>query len=343
MKSSIKDIAKSAGVSHSTVSRALADNPLIAESTRQRIQRLAQKMGYSPDAIARGLVTRHTHAIGIIVTSIADPFVAEVVRGIEEIAGNHRYRVFLGTSHNDPAREVNLVKAMREWRVDGVIVASSRVGSLYKPLLKEIGVPIIAINNEHEGSYIHSVAVDDVRGAELATRYLIEQGHRIIGHLQGPSDRVSSKNRLTGYRRALVKAKIKFDPTLVAQGDGHPESGSQVTRLLSHSPVPTAIFCYNDMTAIGVLSALKRCGVHVPGDISLVGFDDIPFAMYVDPPLTTIHQPKDEMGRQAMQMALALMGDEKSKVSNVVIQSKLIVRESTRIYRPSRSQRPGRS
>lgn len=327
MKISIKDIARAAGVSHSTVSRALADNPLIAQETRARIQRLAQKMGYTPNAIARGLVTQRTRAIGVIVTSIADPFVSEVVRGIEEVAGDQRYRVFLGTSHNDPQREVNLVKALREWRVDGVIVAASRVGSLYKPMLKEIGVPIVLINNQHEGTYLHAVAMNDVQGAQLATRHLIEQGHRIIGHILGPQDHASSANRLTGYRRALAQAKIRFDASLVVQGNGRAEGGAQVLDLIKHSPRPTAIFCYNDMTAIGALSVLKRHGMRVPTDISIVGFDDIPFAAYVDPPLTTIHQPKDEMGRIAMRMLLNLLAGQ--TVDNVVIEGQLIVRESS--------------
>ncbi len=327
MKVSIKDVAKAAGVSHSTVSRALADNPLIAEKTRARIQRLAQKMGYSPNAIARGLVTQRTHAIGVIVTSIADPFVSEVVRGIEEIAGNHRYRVFLGTSHDEPNRELNLVKALREWRVDGVIVAASRVGSLYKPMLKEIGVPIVLINNQHEGTYLHSVAVDDVQGALLATRHLIEQGHRVIGHILGPQKHVSSANRLAGYRRALTQAKIKFESSLVVQGNGRAEGGARVIDFLNLSPRPTAIFCYNDMTAIGAIAALKRQGVRVPDAMSLVGFDDIPFAAYVDPPLTTIRQPKDEMGRTAMTMLLDLINNR--HVDNVIIQGELIARESS--------------
>jgi DNA-binding LacI/PurR family transcriptional regulator len=285
-------------------------------------------MGYSPNAIARGLVTQRTHAIGVIVTSIADPFVSEVVRGIEEVAGNHHYRVFLGTSHNDPNREMNLVQALREWRVDGVIVAASRVGSLYKPMLKEIGVPIVLINNQHEGTYLHSVAVDDVQGAQLATRYLIAQGHRIIGHILGPKEHASSANRLEGYRRALTQAKIKFDASLIAQGNGRADGSAQVAQLIARTPRPTAIFCYNDMTAIGALSILKQRGVRVPHDISIVGFDDIPFAAYVDPPLTTIHQPKDEMGRMAMMMLLNLLTGH--PIDNVITEGKLIVRESCR-------------
>ncbi|MDE3090130.1 MAG: LacI family DNA-binding transcriptional regulator [Chloroflexota bacterium] len=342
MKVSIKDIARTAGVSHSTVSRALSNSPLLPESTRRRIQRVAQKMGYAPNAIARGLVTRRTHTIGVIVTTIEDPFVAEVVRGIEEIAANQNYRVFLGTSHNDPTREVNLVKALREWRVDGVIVASSRVGALYQPLLKEIGAQIVLINNQNQSKRtarakkstvdIHSVVVDDTQGGELATRFLIAQGHRVIGYLGGPTDYAANRNRLNGYQRALAEANVAYDEALVQPGTGRADSGEQVLSFLARLPALTAVFCYNDMTAIGALSALKHHGRRVPADVSLVGFDDIPFAAYVDPPLTTIHQPKDEMGRLAMRMLLDLL-DGKS-VTNVMVPGKLIERESTRAVHP---------
>lgn len=329
---SIKDVAQAAGVSHSTVSRALAHSPLIPETTRRRVERAAKKLGYSPNAIARGLVRRQTCAIGVIVTSIADPFVAEIVRGIEQLAGDNGYRVVLGTSHNDPEREVNAVKALREWRVDSVIVASSRVGALYQPLLKEIGAPIVLINNQNQqkGRAIHSVAVDDVRGGELATQHLIALGHRVIGHLRGPAGYRAAQNRLAGYRRALKRAGILYDRALVQTGDGRAEGGEQILRLLDHQPTPTAIFCYNDITAIGALSALKRRGIRVPRDISLVGFDDIPFALYVDPPLTTIAQPMFEMGKRAMEMALTLMNAPRARVEDVIIQGELIARASVR-------------
>jgi len=329
MRVSLKDIANAAGVSHSTVSRALSNNPLVAEKTRRRIERIAKRKGYAPNAIARGLVTQRTRAIGVIVTSIADPFVTEVVRGIEEVAANSGYRVFLGTSHNEPAREVNLIKAMREWHVDGVIVASSRMGALHQPLLKGIGAPIVLINNQkQQKGLIHSVAVDDIQGGQLATDHLLSQGHCVIGYISGPADYTSNSNRLAGYQRALAAANIPFDPALVQPGNGRVEGGEQVTQLLNRVPHLTAIFCYNDMTAIGALSTLKRHGLRVPDDISLVGFDDIPFAAYVDPPLTTIQQPKDEMGRLAVQMLLDLLNGK--PVANVMLPGQLIVRESTR-------------
>ncbi|MBM3128785.1 MAG: LacI family transcriptional regulator [Chloroflexi bacterium] len=333
MRVSIKDVARAAGVSHSTVSRALTHSPLIPETTRRRVERAAKKLGYAPNAMARGLITRQSRAIGVIVTSIADPFVAEIVRGIEQLAGDNGYRVVLGTSHNDPEREVNAVKALREWRVDSVIVASSRVGALYQPLLKDIGAPIVLINNQNQqkGRVIHSVAVDDVRGGEVATQYLVSLGHRVIGHIRGPVGYAASKNRIAGYRRALNAAGIPYDRTLIQTGDGRAEGGAQILKLLDHDPIPTAIFCYNDITAIGALRELKRRGIRVPRDLSLVGFDNIPFALYVDPPLTTIAQPMFEMGKRALQMALTLMRDSRAQVADVVIQGELIARASTRV------------
>lgn len=328
MRVSIKDIAKAAGVSHSTVSRALSDNPLVAEATRSRIHKIAQDLGYTPDAIARGLVTQHTRTVGVIVTTIADPFAGELFRGIEAIAGPQGYRVFLGTSHADPDREVSLVRGLREWRVDGVIVAASRVGALYMPLLKEIGVPLVLINSQHEGPFIHSVAVDNYESAVRAVQHLIQLKHRVIGYLGGPADHASQRERLEGYQRALENAGISFDSSLVIAGNGRADSGTQATQLLARSPEMTALFCYNDMTAIGAMQALKKAGRHVPDDISIVGFDDIELASYMDPALTTVHQPKDQMGKMAMWMLIDLLNGK--SVTNVTVTGKLVVRDSTR-------------
>ncbi len=342
MRISIKDIARAAGVSHSTVSRALSNYPLVAATTRGRIRQIAAELGYSPNAIARGLVTHHTQTIGVIVTSIADPFAGEVVRGIEQVAGDSDYRVFLGTSHADPVREVNLVKGLRESQVDGIIVASSRVGASYMPLLSEIGIPIVLINSLQEGPYIYSVSVDNAQGGHLATEHLLALGHRRIAYLGGPADHVSSRDRLTGYRDALSAAHLPFDSALVRDGDGRFTSGEQIAELMAETRPPTAVFCYNDLTAIGVLRAVRRRGLRVPDDISVVGFDDLEFAAYVEPPLTTIHQPKTEMGRRAMKMLVdAMKGKE---VPNYSAPVELVLRSSTcapqaRRTRP-RSPRP---
>jgi len=252
---SIKDIAKAAGVSHSTVSRALADSPLVAEETKRRVRRLAKEMGYSPSAIARGLVTKRTYTVGLVVTTIADPFVSEVGRGIEETALDNGYSVILCDSNAEPQREITAVRTLREKRVDGIIVTASRVGNLYLPMLEEVEVPIVLINNQREGRYVYSVATDNVHGGEMVTSYLLDLGHERIGYIAGPEGASSSINRLEGYKRALQAHHIEFTDSLISSGNGCPDGGEKGMRqLLALSPPPTAVFCYNDMTAIGAMS-----------------------------------------------------------------------------------------
>jgi DNA-binding LacI/PurR family transcriptional regulator len=336
MRVSIKDIAKSAGVSHSTVSRALSDSPLVSDETKARIQRLAQEMGYSPNTLARSLVTRQTYTVGVVVTTIADPFVAEVVHGIEATAHDYSYTVILSSSGAQPEREIAAVEMLRSKRVDGVIVTSSRVGALYIEHLERIGVPIVLINNHNEssGRYTFTVTVDNRHGGYLATDHLVQLGHRRIAYVTAPADHSSDLDRMAGYRQALIAGEIEPDPALIVPGNGRADGGERaLPALMELSEPPSAVFCYNDMTAIGLMHAARRVGLPVPRDMAVVGFDDIPFASYFYPPLTTIAQPKVEMGRLAMKMALSLMtiGEEnrEEELSNIVVRGKLVVRAST--------------
>jgi DNA-binding LacI/PurR family transcriptional regulator len=336
MPVSIKDIAKAAGVSHSTVSRALNDSPLVNAETKARIQRLSQQMGYSPDAIARSLVTQRTRTVGVVATTITDPFVAEVVQGVEDAAQESGYSVILTSSASEPERELAAVEMLRAKRVDGVIVTSSRIGALYLQHLEGIGVPVVLVNNHNEqsGRYTFSVSVDNRHGGHLATAHLIEKGHRRLGYVSGPADHSDDLGRLAGYRQALDEAAIPFDPALVVPGNGRLDGGERALCLLRGlAGPPTGAFCYNDMTAIGLISAARRAGLRVPGDLAVVGFDDIPLAAHVYPPLTTVAQPQRDMGHRAMGMALALMaaGDPAMPFSNVVVKGRLVVRESSGI------------
>jgi DNA-binding LacI/PurR family transcriptional regulator len=336
MRVSIKDIAKAAGVSHSTVSRALSDSSLVSDVTKARVQHLAQEMGYSPNTLARSLVTRQTYTVGLVVTTIADPFIAEVVQGIEATAHDHGYTLILCNSGAEPEREIAAVEMLRSKRVDGVIVTSSRIGALYLHHLERIGVPIVLINNHNEqsGRYTFTVTVDNCHGGRLATKHLIELGHRRIAHATAPADRSSAQDRMLGYYQALAEEGIEPDPTLLVPGNGRADGGEKaLVDLMALEAPPTAVFCYNDMTAIGLIHAARRVELAVPGDVSVVGFDDIPFASYCYPPLTTIAQPKVEMGQLAMKMALSLMAmdtqDNQQELSNVVVQGRLVVRSST--------------
>ena len=326
---SIKDIARAAGVSHPTVSRALAGSPLVAPATRERIQRIARELGYTPSAIARGLVSRRTASIGLVVTTIADPFIAEVAQGVEQTALDHGYSVILCNCNAEPERELACVRSLHEKRVDGIIVTSSRVGSLYVDLLTELGVPIVLINNQHAGRYVYSIRTDDLAGGRLVGEYLAGLGHRRIAYIAGPASAYSSAERLQGCRLALRERGLDVPAEWVVPGNGNPDGGGVgVARLLAGTTRPSAIFCYNDMTAFGALSALKAAGLRVPADISLIGYDDIAFARLVDPPLTTVAQAKFTLGQQAMETMLRLLHGhaEDTTRGDVVLTPALVVR-----------------
>lgn len=326
---SIKDIARIARVSHSTVSRALRESPLVNPETAEKIRRIAAENGFRTSAIARSLATSRTSTIGVVVTSIADPFVAEVVSGIESEAIAHNYSVFLANCNADPGRELKVVHSFEDRRVDGIVVTASRVGALYGSLLEQMQIPIVLLNNQHPSHFAHSVLIENFEASRSAVNLLVELGHRRIAYIGDRFGYSSDSERFSGYRSALDEADIPFQPDLVVHGDGKAEGGSEaMERLLAAPERPTAVFCYNDMTAIGGLKTIRTHGLKVPDDISLVGFDDLPLTLYVDPPLTTVRQPKYDMGRLAMQVLLKLIAGVDAE-QDVKVTGKLIVRQST--------------
>ncbi len=331
MPVTIKDIAKAAGVSHSTVSRALNGHPGISTKTTARIQQLAREMGYAPSAVAQSLLAQRTHTIGMVVTTIADPFITRVVAGVETVAQSAGYSVFLSASHNDPAQELAVVKTFHRRRVDAVIVTASRVGSLYGSELGKIHVPVVLINNQEEGEYLYSVAVDDVHGAQLAVEHLLSLGHRRIGFVGNANRPVAKRRRLAGYRAALQQAGVHFDPALVfvdREGADYDIGVAVLPGLLRQGV--TAVFGYTDMIAISLMNACRRYGITAPKDMSVVGFDDIEAARFVYPPLTTVHQPRQQLGWLAMQMTLDLLDGK--NVTNKTLSCGLVVRQSTQAF-----------
>ena len=328
MPVTIKDIAKAAGVSHTTVSRALNGNPAISAETTTRIRNLAQQMGYTPSAVAQSLLSQQTWTIGMVITTIADPFVAQVVQGVEQVAQAADYSVFLTSSHNNPQQELAVVETLQRRRVDAIIVTSSRVGSLYSSQLDQIQVPIVLINNQEEGEYLRSVAVDDEQGSQLAVEHLIALGHRRIGYIGTNNRPGSNRRRIAGYKAALRAAGIDFDPDFIINPTAQADlDRGQAGLSLYHSLRATAIFCYNDLMAIGLLMACRQHGVVVPDHLSVVGFDDIEAAQYVSPPLTTVSQPRLKLGQLAMKMTLDLLGKE--DVHDLVLACELVVRKSS--------------
>ena len=332
---SIEDIARAAGVSHSTVSRALHGSSLIRLEVRERIQRMAHEMGYTPNAIAQSLQTRRTSTIGLVVTSIDDPFLGDVVKGVEEVARIGGFSVLLSATHNDPDQEMEVIETFHRRRVDGILVASSRITAKYRRRLDHIRVPTVFINSQAESQdkWLHWVAVDDRAGAQLAVEYLLQLGHRSIGFLGVNCRPRSNQQRLEGYQDALAVAgmPVQREWAVIAPGN---KASDEEDIAAGQAQLPcllaagiTAVFCYNDMVAIGVLLACKERGIVVPGELSVVGFDDIRMASYVSPALTTVQQPKVELGHLATEVMLDLLHNRPAK--NHVLRPTLIARAST--------------
>jgi len=331
------DVAKAAGVSQTTVSFVLNQvaEANISEETRQRVVAAVEELGYVPDAAAQALVRGRTQIIGVVVTTLEDPFIGALVQTIESAAYDQGYVVILASSNDIPEREVAAARMLQSRRVDGVIVASSRASALYKGQLEQPRVPVVVINRLTEPSdqLVFSVGVDNRHGGNIATAHLIQKGHRRVAYVASPPDRSDNKERMAGYRQALADAGIVYSPSLVVQGTGDTDGGRRALPvLLSLDEPPSAVFCYNDLTAIGLIDAARRAGLALPQDLAIVGFDDIAFAQFCHPPLTTIAQPIGEMGTKAIELLLALLSEDAQGTvsgSNVTIQGQLVVRASS--------------
>ena len=333
MAVTIKDIAKVANVSHTTVSRALRDHPAIAPRTAERIRQIAEDLGYIPNTAARGLKTSRSGILGVIVRRIVDPFFSEVLQGIEDVLQAHSYSLFLAASHRDPDRERVIIQAMSERRVDGVIICSTQVSQQQQRRLAAFNVPTVLINNQAPEDVTHSIYLDAVSGSREVTEYLVGLGHRRIGYLGNLRGGRTNIDRLRGYRQALNTAGIRQRPDYLQEASsglaaGGAEAASAFLRL---SEPPTAIVCYNDVMAIGALQVLQSAGVKVPEQCAVTGFDNIELSAYVTPPLTTFSQPKYELGREAALMMLRLLESSDGDAGDDVrtLRGTLIIRSST--------------
>lgn len=333
MAVTIKDIAKVANVSHTTVSRALRGHPAIAPQTAARIREIADELGYVPNTAARGLKTSRSGILGVIVRRIVDPFFSEVLQGIEDVLQERGYSLFLAASHRDPNRERVIIQAMSERRVDGVIICSTQVSQQQQRRLAAFNVPTVLINNQALEDVTHSIYHDDVAGSREVTKYLIGLGHRRVAYLGNLRGGRTNADRLQGYREALDAAGIRQRPEYLREaGHGLAAGGAEAAAGFLHlSEPPTAIVCYNDVMAIGATQVLQAAGIKVPEQCSVTGFDNIELAAYVTPPLTTFSQPKYELGREAALMMLRLLesGDGESADDVLTLRGKLVIRGST--------------
>lgn len=335
MTVTIKDIARAAGVSHTTVSRALHDHPLISKDTRQQIKQLALKMGYVPSATARGLKTRRTRALGVVVSQIDDPFWSDVVHGVDEILHPAGYSLFIAATHRDKQREKEVAQAMVQRGVDGVILCAPQFSPEQSHLLRTYGLPTVMVNNEGAIESRFLVFNDDRYGIRLITRHVIELGHRRIAFLGNRVGGRTTEEREAGFREEMQAANLTVEEDYVQLApQGTPSGGFEgAQHLLALPELPTAIVCYNDFMAVGVYSSLFQAGLRVPQNVSVTGFDDIAMSAYVTPPLTTLRQFKRELGKQAARLMLRIQGEEggaaPSSAERMALRGELVVRAST--------------
>ncbi len=340
---SIKDIAAAAGVSHPTVSRALRGQGRMSEATRARILSIAQEMGYTPNLVARGLVTQRTHSVGLVVTDVRDPFHSEIIRGVEAVVRAHGYSLFLASTTADPDQELEVVRSFIGRNVDGIIIASSQVGDRYGEILDELGMPIVLINSHAEGNNIHAVRHDDYAGASAVMAHLLDQGFRRIAFLGlGRAGRVHGERR-RAWEDAL-RAQGLAPAVSIQAADNTIQDGFQAVQgLLEQARAhwgtpPEAIFCYNDLLAIGAISGLRAHGLDVPRDVAVAGFDDLEVCAHMRPSLTTLRQPRYEMGEDAARLLLALLEQDphaRPRPKEKRYRGELQIRESTQRNVPS--------
>ena len=333
MTVTITDVASRAAVSVATVSRVLNGNYPVAEPTRARVMRAVQDLGYVANAHARALIKSTSGTVGVILHDVSDPYFAEIVRGIQEVADRHGKLVVLCSSMRDPAREVTYIEMLRAQRVDAVILTSGYVEdddfimALHEQArgLRAQGCRLVTC-----GPYpmrAPAVIPDNAGGAFRITSHLLQLGHRRIAHLAGPPSFSTTDDRLRGYEGALATFGLSIDPALLIAGDFSRDGAYESCLRLVDSGVGfSAVFAANDIMAIGALAALRERSIDVPGDVSLVGFDDIPISRDLSPPLTTVAVPMAEIGRRAMQLTLE---PEPVRDVPVRIATEVVVREST--------------
>ncbi len=307
MTTTIGDVARRARVSTATVSRVLAGVGRARPETKARVLDAARALEYRPSEVARSLKRRSTQTLGLIITDIENPYFPQLVRSVEDAARAAGYSVLLCNAADDPERESSYLDLLVDRRVDGLIIAASSLGARHREWLSSPPIPVVLVNTAAPDVGLPSIMSDNELGSRLVTGHLLALGHRHFGYLMPPPRNVDAPSRLAGVRAALTAAGRPAESLTVIHGEAMVVGGEQAAGdLLDAAPGTTAIVAYNDLMAIGALGALRRRGKRVPADVSVVGFDDVAFAAYVDPPLTTVTQRTEEMGRWAVER---LIGD----------------------------------
>ncbi len=335
----IKDIARHAGVSVTTVSHVVNETRFVSEAARTRVLGAITELKYVPSAVARSLRNNRTHTIGMMIPNSSNPYFAEIIRGIEDTCFQAGFNVILCNSDDDPKKQGQYIRVLTEKQVDGLIVLSSGGDDELGEHLRQADMPQVLVDREVEHLNADLVEVNHESGGYMATQHLLGLGHRHIACITGPLSLSSAAQRLGGYRRALVEAGLKPQASLLCESDFTSAGGHAAMRgLLGLRQRPTAVFACNDLMAFGAISAAATAGLALPAELSVIGFDDIALAAYSSPPLTTVAQPKHRMGALAASLLLARISDQQRPPQREILQPELCLRQSTAPVAPSRTR-----
>ncbi|EAM2865698.1 DNA-binding transcriptional regulator CytR [Salmonella enterica subsp. enterica serovar Infantis] len=327
----MKDVALKAKVSTATVSRALMNPDKVSQSTRSRVEQAALEVGYFPQSMGRNVKRNESRTILVIVPDICDPFFSEIIRGIEVTAAEQGYLVLIGDCAHQNQKEKTFLNLIITKQIDGMVLLSSRL-PFDASVEEQRNLPPMVMSNEFAPELeLPTVHIDNLTAAFNAMNYLLDLGHKRIGCIAGPEDMPLCHYRLQGYVQALRRSGIVVDPHYIARGDFTFEAGANALKQLLEQPLPpTAVFCHSDVMALGALSRAKRQGLKVPDDLSIIGFDNIALAEFCDPPLTTVAQPRFDIGREAMLLLLDQMQGQNVSSGSRLMDCELIIRGSTR-------------
>ena len=332
----IHDVAMRAGVSATTVSHVVNGTRPVSSPLSERVRDAMRELGYQPNALARSLRRKQSHTIGLIVPDNSNPFFAEMAHSVEYAAYGNGHAVVLCNSDDDPAREALYLDLLLKRQVDGIVLVAAATSNEAMNALIQRGLPLVVVDRELPDVTHDCVLTDHYAGGYAATEHLAQLGHTRIACIAGPSEVGSSAGRVAGYRAALRAAGLNVDASCVVRGDFRDHSGYLAAqKLLKRAIAPTAIFACNDLMAIGAMAAVRDAGLNVPEDVSIVGFDDIHIAGYLNPPLTTIAQPMAELGRVAAELLLQRLQDRTLPPRRVLLHNRLVVRRPTALA-PSR-------
>jgi len=327
----IRDVAKQAGVAPITVSRVINNSGYVNEKTRARVEAAIADLGYVPNVLARSLRSRRTDTLGLILTDISNPFWTTVARGVEDAASDAGFNVILCNTDESEVEQDKYLHVLVQKQVDGVLLVPAR--SAVEPIkfIQSQNTSVVVLDRRIPNSQTDAVRCDSEGGAYQLTCLLLSLGHRRIAMLSGPRGVSTAEDRVAGYRRALTEVGLDVDPALVNYGQFSLESGYTMTQqVLTVTPRPSALFAGNNFIAIGALRALRDAGLRVPEDLALVGFDDLPTDLVVDPFITVAAQPAYEMGRQATELLLARLSEEApAAYQEIVLPTVIVVRESS--------------